>query len=160
MKNHLRFLTFSWEIQKGILAWNGLKALNPLSASPAKWSNTLKQLTGAWYCENYLLFTKVSIYLSILTRNHSFSPYAKFSEKPSFLIPRYAHVSVSGGKKCQFWENFTFLLIEWSPSFFQEKILSFVLSASWDGINFLRWYPLKNEIDWKHYHLGQLFLFS
>ena len=42
-------------------------------------------------------------------RDHSFSTYAKFSEKTHY-------VCVSGGKKCKFFGNFAYVLNEWSLS--------------------------------------------
>ena len=45
---------------------------------------------------------------AIPQRDHSFSTYARFSEKVTFLTPWYA----SGGKKCKFFENIAYALNE------------------------------------------------
>ena len=39
-------------------------------------------------------------------RDHSFSAYAKVSGKLTFLTPWYAHMCVSGGKRCSFFGKF------------------------------------------------------
>ena len=45
--------------------------------------------------------------------DHSFSGYAKFSEKLTFLPPEtHMYLCVSGGKKVSFSENFTYVLKE------------------------------------------------
>ena len=41
---------------------------------------------------------------------HSFSTFAKFSEKSTFLILRYAHVRVLGVRNLSFSENFAYVL--------------------------------------------------
>ena len=50
---------------------------------------------------------------NLTIRNHSFSTYAKFSEKLTFLTPWYeTYVWESGGKKWYFSENFAYVLNE------------------------------------------------
>ena len=54
-----------------------------------------------------------SYYSSI--RDHSFSKYAKFSQKVTFLTPWYASVRVQimGVRNVSFWENFAHAINEW-----------------------------------------------
>ena len=47
--------------------------------------------------------------------DHSFSTYAKFSEKQTFFTQWYAHVRVQGVKNVSSSENFAYVLNEWSP---------------------------------------------
>ena len=48
----------------------------------------------------------------IRTRDHPFSTYAKFSEKLTFVTPRYAHVRVRimGVRNVSFSENFAYVV--------------------------------------------------
>ena len=46
--------------------------------------------------------TSQLILINLLIRNHSFKTYAKFSEKLTFLTPRYGHVLIEKKMVCAF----------------------------------------------------------
>ena len=77
-----------------------------------------------------LLLMQVNI--AAITRDYSFSIYAKFSEKLTFRTPWYAHVRVyiRGIRNISFLENFAYFLNEWSPSKFK-NIWSRLICRCW-----------------------------
>ena len=145
-----------------------LYKINPLSANPTKWSNTLKQFVGnlppnclssydhfvgfalkeliVWWLKTRLSFflvnlvannlqlllkgkyitdTIVGFFEKFLEGDHSFSTYAKFSEKTtiSYLLIRTHTCAYQGVRNGSFSENFSYVLTGRSQVLFWKKHL-------------------------------------
>ena len=75
----------------------------------------------------------------IYASDHSFSTYAKFSEKQIFFTQWYAHVRVRGVKNVSFSENFAYVLNEWFP-------LKGSLQTLHDAVQFEKWLHSEKQV--------------
>ena len=81
-----------------------------------------------------------------LFKDHSFSTFAKRSDKLTFLTPWYAHMcAYQGIRNVSLSENFAHLLIEWSLLFFPLKTQQNFLLDLWEVWNKTFWLKIKTS---------------